>query len=514
MAAMASPSRWALRPVTAAAGSTAYLLAATSQSTVIGRACADDTAVSAPAAESSGTGKIGLLAPGSAGISRTHAALQVSAESLTIAGRGTNLISVVRAGGGSDSEPVRSGEPPVQLEHNDLVQLDGFRDDPRFVFRVEKIATAAVADHSASPPDDAPTEAPPSRDEIRAEVLAEVTAQHEMSCGRQLKVERDSVAGLEKDKAALVEEKLACAQQLAAAKQAAAKLEASLTEQTQHLKTERDSVARLEKEKTSLLQEKEALEQQLASALQARTQQQAKETPARPPPAAAAAAAAAASIDLTGDDSDGEPAAAAASSQRKRKAPIASSAPPPAKRVASGSSAVAAPGGGAGGIFCSVMNTAAELRRKIAGNLRTTQPAAATAAPCMAAAAQPRRKIVSRNYSTGGNAPRKHLAMKAARKSAPFSANAVPLPLPEEDKEDEEEEEACGLCASNRKSETCASCEQIVCADCIAETCDEHGGFCDECVDTISFCSNCGLCSVCNDENPSGCCKQRRMGRC
>ena len=104
--------------------------------------------------------------------------------------------------------------------------------------------------------------------------------------------------------------------------------------------------------------------------------------------------------------------------------------------------------------------------------------------------------------------------MKAARKSAPFSANAVPLPLPEEDKEDEEEEEACGLCASNRKSETCASCEQIVCADCIAETCGEHGGFCDECVDAVSFCSNCGLCSLCNDENPSGCCKQRRMGRC
>jgi hypothetical protein len=32
--------------------------------------------------------------------------------------------------------------------------------------------------------------------------------------------------------------------------------------------------------------------------------------------------------------------------------------------------------------------------------------------------------------STGGKAPRKQLATKAARKSAPFTANAVPLPLP------------------------------------------------------------------------------------
>lgn len=37
--------------------------------------------------------------------------------------------------------------------------------------------------------------------------------------------------------------------------------------------------------------------------------------------------------------------------------------------------------------------------------------------------------------STGGKAPRKQLATKAARKSAPFTANAVPLPLPEGDEE-------------------------------------------------------------------------------
>ena len=112
--AMALPSRWALRPVTPEAGSVPHLLAATLQPTLIGRVCGDGLA-DASATDASTEGKIGLLAPGSAGISRTHAALEVSAESLTIAGRSVNLINVVRASGAAPLA-VKRGEPPLALE--------------------------------------------------------------------------------------------------------------------------------------------------------------------------------------------------------------------------------------------------------------------------------------------------------------------------------------------------------------------------------------------------------------
>jgi hypothetical protein len=144
------------------------------------------------ASDASTEGKIGLLAPGSAGISRTHATLEVPAESLTIAGRSINLINVVRASGAAPLA-VKRGKRPLALEHDDLVQLDGFRDDPRFVFRVEKITNAAT--DNTSPPDDAPTEPPSLQDELRVELLTELTDA------------RDSVARLEREKAALAEEK-------------------------------------------------------------------------------------------------------------------------------------------------------------------------------------------------------------------------------------------------------------------------------------------------------------------
>ena len=244
-ALMQSPSRWALKPVTAEAGTAPSYLLAAQQPTLIGRQGEGGGSADAAAP------KIAVSADGTAGISRTHAALSTSEDgaSLTLAGKSTNRVRILRQENGSVvTQSVRAGDESVSLKHDDLVQLDGFQKQPRFVFRVEQITTAPVS----SPPDDVPS-APPSREELREELRAELTAQLEMSCGHQLKVEKESVAKLEQEKAKLEQEKQALstqaqeerakleqeksdlAQQLQAAKKASAELEESLAKTREKL---------------------------------------------------------------------------------------------------------------------------------------------------------------------------------------------------------------------------------------------------------------------------------------
>ena len=153
-AAASSPSRWSLKPVTAEAGSANYLL---SEQTTIGRASQQ---VSEKSKEASAPLKISIDAPGSAGISRTHAALHVSKDgsSLTVVGKSSNLIKVVRATGGASAPlELKQEAQPVALNHDDLLQLDGFRDEPRYVFQVQELC-GEPASSKNSPPDDVPTE--------------------------------------------------------------------------------------------------------------------------------------------------------------------------------------------------------------------------------------------------------------------------------------------------------------------------------------------------------------------
>jgi hypothetical protein len=111
---LVSPSRWVLKPVTAEAGSAPYLL--TAQPTVIGRVQNEIASGGAGDSHSEGDSqsqcethgdaaplKIGINAAGKAGISRTHAALQLSndGESLTIVGKSDNLINAAEGFGSS-----------------------------------------------------------------------------------------------------------------------------------------------------------------------------------------------------------------------------------------------------------------------------------------------------------------------------------------------------------------------------------------------------------------------------
>eukprot|EP01052_Picozoa_sp_SAG31_P018791 SAG31_NODE_1345_length_8699_cov_7.525116_4_plen_560_part_00 len=157
-----SPSRWVLRPVTAEAGSAPYLLAA--QPTVIGRAqnmSSGSGSQSQSQGENDDALKITINATNKAGISRTHAKLKVSddGESLTIVGESDNPIKIVKppVGASASAEAPQSckqGEAPLPLAHNDLLQLDGWRTEPQFVFRVQQLTSSATS--VASPPDDAP----------------------------------------------------------------------------------------------------------------------------------------------------------------------------------------------------------------------------------------------------------------------------------------------------------------------------------------------------------------------
>jgi hypothetical protein len=82
--------------------------------------------------------KIVLSADKSSGISRTHATLTVTADgcSLILTGKSDNELRVVR----ERAEPKRLFHgSSVQLQDGDVVQLDGFREHPRFVFAIEQV---------------------------------------------------------------------------------------------------------------------------------------------------------------------------------------------------------------------------------------------------------------------------------------------------------------------------------------------------------------------------------------
>ena len=165
--AAASTIQWALAPVTPEAGSAPYLLAA-DRPTVVGRG-------SAGASSQSGSEptdphpplKIAVNATGKDGVSRTHVALVLSEDSqkLTVTGKSNNLTKVVKPASGASAEPAPLGFKlgEHELQHGDLLQLDGFRDEPRFIFRVEQLQSqpmiaAAAVDRRASHPGDPPTE--------------------------------------------------------------------------------------------------------------------------------------------------------------------------------------------------------------------------------------------------------------------------------------------------------------------------------------------------------------------
>ena len=77
-ALMQSPSRWALKPVTAEAGTAPSYLLAAQQPTLIGRQGEGGGSADAAAP------KIAVSADGTAGISRTHAALSTSEDGASL----------------------------------------------------------------------------------------------------------------------------------------------------------------------------------------------------------------------------------------------------------------------------------------------------------------------------------------------------------------------------------------------------------------------------------------------
>ena len=447
-----SPSRWALQPVTAAAGSAPYLLAS-GEPTLIGRLVQDQGEAD------SGSTKIAVVAAGSAGISRAHAALSAEGGSLTIISKSSNLIKIVRGADSRELEALKQGAAPVSLAHDDLVQLDGFRDNPRYIFRVEQLAVATApiaAGPRSSPPDDAPTEARSReqiRNELRDELVAELTAQHEMMFGHQLKVERDSVAQLEKVNAKLVEEKQA------------------------------------------LSDEKEALSQRLQTAV--------REAAAPMAPAAASAtaagtaSAACAAVDLTGTDSEEE-------GQQRRQPAIAAAA------------AGAAPAGPS-------RKRKKPATKKRPATKAQRVPAASRPAAAVAAPSRPQKGVVKKGllmcmYCTArpgvidcaccGAAD----AKKCERCTWTFEVEGIGYC---EECCDEEGEDAtkCTRCGSNQKSKKCCQCDTLHCEDCFDAECGEHGVFCEDCEHGITFCGACELCSLCS-ESSGGCCKAHNMGRC
>jgi hypothetical protein len=197
-----SPSScWALKPVTRAAGSAPYLL---TEPTVIGRV-ESSRSQSQSQSQSQGQGqgqgqsqsqsqndeerlKISINATGSAGISRTHAALGFSTDGqLTLVSKSINLIKVARAGSAAAPMDCRQGDASITLGHDDLLQLDGFREEPRFIFQVQQLGLGPAV---ASPPDDAP------------EPAADVS-----QLRRELNEARGRIAQLEQANAKLTKEK-------------------------------------------------------------------------------------------------------------------------------------------------------------------------------------------------------------------------------------------------------------------------------------------------------------------
>ena len=165
--AAASTIHWALAPVTPEAGSAPYLLAA-DRPTVVGRGSAGASSQSdSEPADPHQPLKIVVNATGKDGVSRTHVALVLSEDNqrLTVTGKSNNLTKVVKPASGASAEPAPLGFKlgEHELQHGDLLQLDGFRDEPRFIFRVQQLQSqpmiaAAAVDRRASHPGDPPTE--------------------------------------------------------------------------------------------------------------------------------------------------------------------------------------------------------------------------------------------------------------------------------------------------------------------------------------------------------------------
>ncbi len=442
-ASMLSPSQWALRPVTTAAGSAPYLLAS-DELTLIGRLVQDQGEAG------SGSTKIAVVAAGSAGISRTHAALSAEGGSLTIISKSSNLIKIVRGAGSRELEAVKQGAAPVSLAHDDLVQLDGFRDNPRYIFRVEQLAVASAAivtGPRSSPPDDAPTEARSReqiRNELREELVAELTAQHEMSFGHKLKVERDSVAQLEKANAQLVKEKQA-----------------------------------LSDEKEGLLQRLQAAVREIAAATTSAA--------AAVGTVSAASAASAAVVDLTGTNSEEE------GQQRWQPAIAAAAAATDPAALSHKRKNLATKN-----------SPAAKVQRAPAASRPQKDVVKKGVLMCMYCTARPGVM----DCACCGAAD----AKKCERCTWSFEVEGIGY-CEECCDEEGEDATKCARCGTNQKSKKCSQCDTLHCEDCFDAECGEHGVFCEDCEHGITFCGACELCSLCS-ESSGGCCKAHNMGRC
>ena len=195
--AAASTIHWALVPVTPEAGSAPYLLAA-DRPTVVGRgsAGASNQSDSEPADPHQPL-KIVVNATGKDGVSRSHVALVLSEDNqrLTVTGKSNNLTKVVKPASGASAEPTPLGFKlgEHELQHGDLLQLDGFRDEPRFIFRVQQLQSqpmiaATAVDRRASHPGDPPTElAGRTKAQIKIDQLEEDLA--------KLAAEKDDLVG-------------------------------------------------------------------------------------------------------------------------------------------------------------------------------------------------------------------------------------------------------------------------------------------------------------------------------
>ena len=140
---------WSLFPVSEEAGTETHELALSGE-TLIGRTATGSSQAASQGTDDS-TRKIVVNAGKDSGISKTHAQLRVSVDgSLTLIGKSQNSMKVIQSSTPQQPRKVGASSAPLPLADGDIVQLDGFRAAPRFVFRVQRRDTGARTDVSAN----------------------------------------------------------------------------------------------------------------------------------------------------------------------------------------------------------------------------------------------------------------------------------------------------------------------------------------------------------------------------